>query len=77
MSTLAELPLHQLARICRLHVDSELAQRLVALGLRPDREVEVVRRGWLSGPLLVRVGSTEFMMRRDAAKLIDVEPLCG
>lgn len=75
MPTLAELPLRQLARVCHLRVDPELAQRLIALGLRPDRDVEIIRRGWLAGPLLVRVGTTEFMMRRDAAKLIDVEPL--
>ena len=75
MPTLAELPLRQLARVCHLRVDPELAQRLIALGLRPDRDVEIIRRGWLAGPLLVRVGTTEFMMRRDAAKLINVEPL--
>jgi ferrous iron transport protein A len=75
MTTLAQLPLHHLARVCHLRVEPELAQRLTALGLRPDREVEVIRRGWLSGPLLIRAGTTEFMMRRDAADLIDVEPL--
>ncbi len=75
MSTLAELPLRHLARVCHLRVEPELAQRLIALGLRRDREIEVLRRSWLSGPLLVRVGTTEFMMRRDAARLIDVEPL--
>ncbi len=75
MPTLADLSPHQLARICNLRVDSDLAQRLAALGLRPDREIQVLRRGFLRGPLQVRVGSTDFMLRFDAARLIDVEIL--
>ena len=77
MPTLADLNPHQLARVCHLRVDPDLGQRLAALGLRPDREVEVVRRGFLHGPLQVRVGSTDFMLRFDAACLIDVELLAG
>lgn len=75
MSTLADLPPHQRARVCHLRVDPDLEQRLVALGLRPDREIEVLRRGFLGGPLQVRVGSTDFMLRFEAARLIDVEIL--
>ncbi len=75
MPTLADLSLYQLARVCNLRVDSDLGQRLAALGLRPDREIVVIRRGWLAGPLQVRVGTTEFMLRHDAACLIDVEVL--
>lgn len=75
MPTLADLAIHQPARVCNLRVDPDLGQRLAALGLRPDREIEVLRRGFLLGPLLVRVGSTDFMLRFDAARLIDVEIL--
>ena len=77
MPTLADLPAYQLARICHLRVDQDLGLRLAALGLRPDREVVVIRRGWFSGPLQVRVGTTEFMLRQDAARQIDVEILHG
>lgn len=75
MPTLADLSLHQIARVCQLRVDPDLGQRLAALGLRPDREIEVIRRGWLAGPIQVRVGSTDFMLRQEAACLIDVEIL--
>ncbi len=75
MPTLADLSPNQLARICNLRVDSELGLRLVALGLRLGREVIVIRRGWLGGPLQVRIGTTEFMLRYDAARQIDVEIL--
>lgn len=75
MPVLADLNPHQLARICTLRVDPDLGQRLAALGLRPGRDIEVLRRGFLHGPLQVRVGSTDFMLRFDAARLIDVEIL--
>lgn len=75
MTTLADLPLLQRARICHLHIDPALEIRLAALGLRLGREVMVIRRGWLAGPLQIRIGATEFMLREDAARAIDVEIL--
>lgn len=75
MATLAELIPLQIARVCQLRVDADLGQRLAALGLRPDREIEVIRRGWLAGPIQVRVGATDFMLRQVDAQLIDVEIL--
>ena len=77
MLTLADLEVRQVARVRALRVDPELGQRLAALGLRPDREIRVLRRGFLRGPLQVRVGATDFMLRFDAACLIDVEILAG
>jgi ferrous iron transport protein A len=53
-----------------LSADAGLRQRLEALGLRPGQLVQVLRRGWWSGPLHVRVGMTELMLRRrDAARV--------
>ena len=75
MPTLADLIPQQIARVCQLRVDADLGQRLAALGLRPDREIEVIRRGWLAGPIQVRVGATDFMLRQADARLIDVEIL--
>lgn len=75
MPTLADLAPNQLARICNLRLETGLALRLAALGLRVDREIVVIRRGWLGGPLHVRIGTTEFMLRDDAARLVDVEIL--
>ena len=54
--------------VASLTADPGLRQRLEALGLRPGQPVKVLRRGWWSGPLHVRVGMTELMLRRrDAA----------
>lgn len=56
------------AVVASLTADPVLRQRLVALGLRPGQPVQMLRRGWWSGPLHVRVGMTELMVRRrDAA----------
>ncbi|WP_373976530.1 ferrous iron transport protein A [Chitinibacter sp. SCUT-21] len=72
---LAQITLGQKAVVHALNVPADLAQRLAALGLRPDSEVTVLRRGWLGGPLQLRVGNTELMLRRDAATGIEVAPL--
>ncbi|GHD68980.1 hypothetical protein GCM10007350_35000 [Jeongeupia chitinilytica] len=69
---LAQLQVQRPARVKAVGTSAELAQRLAALGLRPGREVEVVRRGWLGGPLQLKVGGTEFMLRRVEAALIEV-----
>jgi len=54
--------------VASLSADASLRQRLEALGLKPGRPVQMLRRGWWSGPLHVRVGMTELMVRRrDAA----------
>ena len=58
------------ATVRELEADGGLRQRLEALGLRPGQIVQVLRRGWWSGPLHVRVGMTELMLRRrDAARV--------
>ena len=58
------------ATVQALTADPGLRQRLEALGLRPGQVVQVLRRGWWSGPLHVRVGMTELMLRRrDAARV--------
>ena len=56
------------AVVAALVADTGLCQRLEALGLRPGQSVRVLRRGLWSGPLHIRVGMTELMLRRrDAA----------
>ena len=69
-SRLADLPAGATATVQAVAADGGLRQRLEALGLRPGQSVQVLRRGWWSGPLHVRVGMTELMLRRrDAARV--------
>ena len=56
------------ATVVSLAAEAGLRARLEALGFRPGQSVQVLRRGWWSGPLHIRVGMTELMLRRrDAA----------
>ena len=67
---LVDLPTGATATVLSLSADQGLRQRLEALGLRQGQAEQVLRRGWWSGPLHVRVGMTELMMRRrDAARV--------
>lgn len=57
-----------------LDVDAEpaLRTRIEAMGLRVGRQVQVVRRARGGGPLQVRVGMTDLIIRPMQARLIQV-----
>lgn len=65
---LADLLPGRAATVASLAAEPRLRQRLEALGLRPGQSVQVLRRGWWSGPLHIRVGMTELMLRRRDAR---------
>lgn len=61
---------NQSGTIETIEAGPELGRRMAALGLRPGRRVEMVRSAPLRGPLQIRVGHTDLMIRRsDAAKI--------
>ncbi len=61
---------NQSGTITAIEASTELTGRMSALGLRLGRRVEVVRLAPLQGPIQIRVGHTELMIRRiDAAKI--------
>lgn len=68
--TLDALPLLQTATIEAVDGEAALAGRMRAMGLRAGREVMVVRRSRLGGPLQVRVGSTDLIIRPREARLV-------
>ena len=53
--------------------DACLVRRLQALGVRPGKDVSVIRRAAFGGPLHLRVGSTEFFLRSREAESITVK----
>ena len=63
------------ATIVRLDVDPELQKRLLALGMRIGKAVKVIRRAAFGGPIHVRIGTTEIILRRTEAALIGVAPI--
>jgi ferrous iron transport protein A len=63
-----------LVRVRSLPSHPVLHQRLLALGVRPGAEIEVLRRGRPGGILHLACGFVEFMLRHDHAHELDVVP---
>ena len=62
-------------RIAGIRAEAELTQRLAAMGLREGCVVQVLRKASFGGPMHVRVGTTEVIMRRIEAQRIAAMPL--
>jgi ferrous iron transport protein A len=71
-STLATLQQGDTATIVAIHADQALHQRLLALGFRKGKQIELVRQAVFSGPLQVRLGTTDVVLRRNEASKIEV-----
>jgi len=74
---LTDLPRGHAALVVDLAVDMGLRHRLQALGLRPGQRVQVLRRAWWAGPIHLRVGMTELMLRRRDAARVSIQLLDG
>ncbi len=69
-TTLATLQPGDNASIVSIHAEEALHQRLLALGFRRGRQITLIRKASFSGPLQVRIGTTDIMLRRsEAAKI--------
>ncbi len=68
--TLNRLVPGQCGTILSLEAGAELHQRLIALGLGIGNSVRLLRRAQFGGPLHIRVGMTELMLRRREANRI-------
>ena len=71
---LSDLAPGQEAVIEGVNADEALHQRLAALGFRIGRSVRLLRQGIWAGPLHVRLGATDVMLRREEAGLISICP---
>jgi Fe2+ transport system protein FeoA len=72
--SLSTLKPGEFAVIAALHTDEALYHRLAAMGFRIGKNIELVRRAKFAGPLHVRIGTTDIMLRRIDAQRIDVTP---
>ncbi|MDH4235012.1 MAG: ferrous iron transport protein A [Gallionella sp.] len=70
--TLATLHPGDTATIVSIHAEEALHQRLLALGFRGGKHIEIIRKASFSGPLQVRIGTTDIMLRRSEAAKIKV-----
>jgi len=63
-----------MGEIASIQADTDLSHRLMALGLRPGSTLQVLRKASFGGPMHVRVGTTEVIMRLNEAKRIFARP---
>ena len=73
-TNLSTLEPGQTATITSIQVEEELHHRLAAMGFRVGKQIQMVRRARFAGPLHVRIGTTELMIRRKEAININVLP---
>ncbi len=73
--TVNQLPIGSVSRVERVNAPSnkpELAQQLEDIGFLPGEQVTVLRRSLLGDPLMVRIGTSTFALRRAEAQLIEI-----
>ncbi len=58
--------------ITDIHTDDALRQRLQALGFRSGKDIEIIRKASFGGPVQVRIGTTDILLRQAEATLIEV-----
>ena len=74
MSNLAALQPGQSGTITGMRFERAFAFRLAAMGFRIGKRVQVIRGANFAGPLHIRIGSTDIMLRRNEAQHIDIAP---
>ncbi len=70
---LSNLTPGETALISNIDADNSLFHRLAALGFRNGKRVELVRCASFNGPLHVRIGSTDIILRRIEASRIQIQ----
>jgi ferrous iron transport protein A len=70
MRFLSQLETGEAAYIAAIEAEEFLFHRLSALGFRVGKPLSIIRRGTFNGPLHVRLGTTDVILRRaDAARI--------
>lgn len=72
---LTDLAPGESATILAIQTDDALRQRLLALGFRVGKHVELIRKASFSGPLQVRIGTTDILLRKNEASKIAVDKI--
>ncbi len=72
MRTLDQLLPDSSGVITALHVGQDLQRRMFGLGLKPGTRVRMIRRSPMRGPLQVRAGHTDIILRRSDAAHIEI-----
>jgi ferrous iron transport protein A len=70
---LTEAPIGTSVRVLAVRMGREIGKRLADMGFTEGAECEVVRRGFLRGPLQVRIRGYDLLLRQSEAREIEVE----
>ncbi len=74
MRTLLDLPKNTKAKIKSINGSEESRERLLALGILPGDDVELIGRAWFGSPLAIKLGKSNFIaLRREHALQIILE----
>jgi ferrous iron transport protein A len=68
--TLSTLAIGQIATISAVEAEPALQHRLHALGFKVGKSITVMRRASFNGPIHVRLGATDVILRPNDAKRI-------
>jgi ferrous iron transport protein A len=71
--TLSSMNPGEIATIISIHTDEALHQRLLAMGFRAGKTIQLIRKAQFSGPLQVRIGTTDILLRKAEAEKIMVQ----
>lgn len=74
LCSLHTFPAGHCCLIVRIDADADLTARMRALGLQTGRRIQVMRRSPFHGPIQVRAGQTDIIIRRADAAAIHVRP---
>lgn len=72
MQLLSQLKTGQMATISAIEADEFLFHRLSALGFRIGKPLSIIRQANFNGPLQVRLGTTDVILRSSEATRIKI-----
>lgn len=75
MQALSQLGTGQQAIISAIEAEESLFHRLSALGFRVGKPLSIMRRASFNGPLHVRLGTTDVILRTNEASHIRIQPV--
>jgi ferrous iron transport protein A len=70
--TLVQMHPGDTATIVAIQAEAALHHRLQALGFRNGNQIRLIRKASFFGPLQVRIGTTDILLRRNEAAKITV-----
>lgn len=72
MSVLSDIELGKIGKIFSINATGKLKERLIALGLTKDLQVEVIRKGPKNNLTVYNIRGVMIALRREEASLINV-----